>query len=87
MSSHHFTIVPRRDCLDEDPAAGVIRVTDPLGRSFALPYAPDSERHGTLTLRLGVHALCARQLYALAALLENQEQALRADVRPRLKAL
>ena len=76
MSTHEFIVEPERKDFDEHPGAGLIRIVDPTGRSFALPFAADAERAGKLTLRVGIHALCARQLYALAALLDNQEETL-----------
>ena len=77
MASHEFIIEPLRENFTEHPGAGVIRVRDPRGGSFALSFATDPARGGRITLRIGTHALCTRQLYALAALLENQELRLR----------
>lgn len=75
MATHEFVVEPHRENFAADPGAGLIRVRDPLGRSFALPFGTEPERGNCLSLRIGVHALCARQLYALAALLENQQRA------------
>jgi len=74
-TTHRYFVEPRQvDFSREDPCAGLIRVSNSHGHSFALPYGPAADDGGPLLLRLGPHALSARQLRALAALLENQQR-------------
>ena len=78
MSTHRYIVEPQQvDFTRSDPCAGLIRVSNSHGHSFALPFGPEGGQGGALLLRLGPHALSAGQLRARAALLDNQQRTAR----------